>query len=167
MVGAPQLPLRVSSRFPSRHCIQPGDPLRLSLGDEWIITSPWEGNSFTALSDSDIMRIRVAHKGDPKVLANPNLVKRDRLQPYFGAEQSKLCARLCPLTTYIADKSIRLGFSAGSGQVGHRMTGARGCRTLSEGFGGALCAALLGRRASSSSNPSTLPTTIKSTSTFP
>ncbi|HUK25916.1 MAG TPA: hypothetical protein VLV49_15145, partial [Terriglobales bacterium] len=56
--------------------LQPGDPEQISLGDDWLIVDPWEGETFVSPGFVEIIFIRAAHKGDPRILDNPRLMEK-------------------------------------------------------------------------------------------
>jgi len=56
--------------------LQPSDPIEISLGDEWVVVRPWEGEGFLPPSLAEVVHFRVARKGDPRLLADPKLVRR-------------------------------------------------------------------------------------------
>src|SRR5579862_1467559 len=41
--------------------LEPGDPIDVSLGEDWLVTMPWQGKGFIPASLSEILHIRVAH----------------------------------------------------------------------------------------------------------
>ncbi len=59
-----------------RNRLEPGDPIEISVGEDWIVASPWEGKTFVPVSLGEMLHMRVCRKGDPELLVDPQLVKR-------------------------------------------------------------------------------------------
>jgi hypothetical protein len=87
----------------------PGDPIELTLGDDWITTSPWEGRTFVPRRATDTIHLRVGRKGDSQVLTDRKVVQQivvdvtPQLNPKLAsAAQSE---------EFLAGKAKALGFS--------------------------------------------------------
>ena len=46
------------------------------MGEEWVVVSPFEGQGFIPASFAEVIHVRVARRGDPRLLADPKLVKQ-------------------------------------------------------------------------------------------
>jgi tetratricopeptide (TPR) repeat protein len=55
--------------------VAPGQAILLTLENDWVISSPWEGRTFVPMLATDPILVRVAHRGDPRLLADPDVVK--------------------------------------------------------------------------------------------
>ncbi len=96
--------------------VAPGQPIQLSLGGDWIISSPWEGRTFVPMLGTDSIQVRVAHKGDPRLLAEPDFVKNivvgvtSELKPLLAPGEGGVQA--APETNeYLASKAKDLGLT--------------------------------------------------------
>jgi len=96
--------------------IVPGQPIELSLEGDWVISSPWEGRTFVPMLGTDVIHVRVAHKGDPRLLADPELVQNivvgvtSQLKPFFAGELGNLTVAAQP-DDYLAPKAKELGLT--------------------------------------------------------
>jgi tetratricopeptide (TPR) repeat protein len=70
--------------------IAPGQSIELAVEGDWVISSPWEGRTFVPLTGNSPIHVRVAHRGDPRLLADPNFVEEviagvtSQLDPLLG-----------------------------------------------------------------------------------
>ena len=87
----------------------PGDPIEISLGEEWIVVNPWEGKTFVPVSFGETLHVRVCHKGDQALLVDPQLVKRIVESATSSLGSGLLSAN--PPDQLLNEKSRALGFS--------------------------------------------------------
>ena len=85
--------------------LEPGDPIELSVGEDWVVTSPWEGASFVPVSSTEVLHVRVTRTGDKRLLTDPRLVKR------IVASVTTKLASPAEADQVVAEKAQALGFS--------------------------------------------------------
>jgi hypothetical protein len=50
--------------------------MEISMGEEWVVVSPFESPGFIAPSFTEVIPVRAARRGDPRLLTDPKLVKQ-------------------------------------------------------------------------------------------
>jgi tetratricopeptide (TPR) repeat protein len=89
--------------------LQPGDPIEISLGENWVVVSPWDGRAFAPVSFAETLRLQVTHRGNSQLLTAPQFMKR-----IVASAASRLSSRLGSSTDpdeLLAEEAQRLGFS--------------------------------------------------------
>lgn len=95
--------------IPLSALLEPGDPIEISLGENWVIASPWQGQSFVPVSPLEILHVRTAHKGDHQLLADQRFVRR-----MIASAASRLSSKLTSFTDpdeSLAEEARSSGFS--------------------------------------------------------
>jgi len=85
--------------------LEPGDPIELKVGQDWVVTSPWEGASFVPVTSTEVLHVRITRTGDKRLLTDPQLVKR-----IVVSVTTKL-ASPAEADNSVAEKAQTLGFS--------------------------------------------------------
>jgi tetratricopeptide (TPR) repeat protein len=89
--------------------LQPGDPIEISVGEEWVVVKPFEGQGFIPPSFTEVIHVRVARRGDPRLLTDPKLVKQLVVSviSVLGADPGRSADR----DQLLAEKVREMGFS--------------------------------------------------------
>lgn len=89
--------------------LQPGDPMEISMGEEWVVVKPFEGQGFIPPSFTEVIHVRVARRGDPRLLTDPKLVKQlvVSVTSILGSEPGHSADR----DQLLAEKVREMGFS--------------------------------------------------------
>jgi tetratricopeptide (TPR) repeat protein len=88
-----------------------GDPIEISLSNDWVVTLPWEGRTFVPVNPDEVIHVRVARKGDPILLTDPELVKQI-VSSLASLGEAGRASDIQPDES-LADKAAALGFSVG------------------------------------------------------
>jgi tetratricopeptide (TPR) repeat protein len=93
--------------IPSR--VQPGDPLEISVGEEWFVVKPFDGLGFIPPSFTELVHVRVARKGDPRLLADPKIIKElvVSVTSILGSDLGQTADQ----DQFLAEKARQMGFS--------------------------------------------------------